>query len=106
MQQQPGQQTGTGMQQQSGMSDQDLATDVLIFEKHMGISYSTALNEASTQPFFNLISQICVETQQTQHQLFEFMKQQGWYKTSPETPATLQKNAQKAKSDMSQLPAH
>lgn len=106
MQQEMGQQSSGGTQPPSAMTDQDWATDVLILEKHLCVSYSTALNEASTQPLFNVISTICGETQKSQHQLFEFMKQQGWYKPTQETPATLQQNAQKAKTDMAQLPVH
>lgn len=99
-------QTSGGMQTPAMMTEQDWATDVLILEKHLGISYATALNEASTQPLFEILSTICKETQSQQHSLYEIMKQQGWYNPTPETPQKLQQTAQKAKSDISKLPVH
>ena len=38
MQQQTGQQSGTGMQPPSAMTDQDWATDVLILEKNWSLA--------------------------------------------------------------------
>ncbi|MDG5471730.1 spore coat protein [Jeotgalibacillus sp. ET6] len=99
-------QTGGGMQTPANMTEQDWATDVLILEKHLSVAYSTALNEASTQPLFDLISTICRETQTQQHKLYELMKQQGWYNPTPETPQALQKTAQKASADLTKLPVH
>ncbi|PPA70121.1 spore coat protein [Jeotgalibacillus proteolyticus] len=95
-----------GMKTPSSMTEQDWSTDVLILEKHMNVSYSTALNEASTQPLYDMLASICRENQNQQHKLFQMMQQQGWYTLTPETPQALQQAAQKAKSDLTKLPLH
>ncbi|KIL42669.1 spore coat protein [Jeotgalibacillus soli] len=99
-------QSNQNMTAASSMTDRDWATDVLLLLKHMNVSYSTALNEASTEPLSNQIMTFFNDTQKAQHTLFQIMQQQGWYQVKPETPAALQQTAQKAQQDQQQLPAH
>jgi len=61
------------------MSDRDFINDQLSTEKYMTASYSTALNEASHQSFYQDLSQIFTETQDCQRNLFNLMFKKGWY---------------------------
>ncbi|WP_227397181.1 spore coat protein [Jeotgalibacillus aurantiacus] len=86
------------------MTDRDWATDILILEKHLAVSYSVAANEASNQPLFQFIQSISEETARQQHTLYSLMQQQNWYKPEQETPNKIQTAAQQARTDQSQLP--
>lgn len=61
------------------MSDRDFINDQLSTEKYMTSSYSTALNEMSHQSLYQDINQICIETQESQRNLFNVMFKKGWY---------------------------
>ncbi|KIL46474.1 hypothetical protein KP77_26010 [Jeotgalibacillus alimentarius] len=92
--------------QQTTMSDKDWATDLLILEKHMTLSYSVAANEASTNQLFQFLQSLHDETGRQQHSLYSFMEQQNWYSPAQETPANIQQAASQAQTDKSQLPVH
>ncbi|AJD91965.1 hypothetical protein JMA_26480 [Jeotgalibacillus malaysiensis] len=44
------------IQQTATMSEKDWATDLLILEKHLAVSYSVASNEVSTNQLFSTFS--------------------------------------------------
>ncbi|MFB1082375.1 spore coat protein [Jeotgalibacillus sp. JSM ZJ347] len=94
------------MQQTATMSEKDWATDLLILEKHLAVSYSVASNEASTNQLFQFLQAILSETSRQQHTLYSYMEQQNWYNPAKETPVNIQNAANQAHTDKSQLPVH
>ncbi|TFE03827.1 spore coat protein [Jeotgalibacillus salarius] len=94
------------IQQHATMSEKDWATDLLILEKHLAVSYSVASNEASTNQLFQFLQSLLNETGRQQHTLYSFMAQQNWYNPAQETPVNIQAASSQAQADKSQLPVH
>lgn len=61
------------------LNDRDIINDFLATEKYMTDGYSTALNEASNQTFYQLLLDIFTETQNKQRHLYDLMFKNGWY---------------------------
>ncbi len=67
------------MQNNANLSEQDLMGDALTTEKQLINSYSTFLSEATCPNLRNELNKIITETQQLQFNLYNAMKQKGWY---------------------------
>lgn len=63
------------------LNEQDLMTDALNTEKQSITSYGSYLAEATCQELRQQINQILAENQQVQYEIYDTMKQRGWYQT-------------------------
>lgn len=61
------------------MNDLDYLNDVLESTKNLVCNYSTTLNEASNNAFYEKLKEIFNETSIIQRDLFNLMFQKGWY---------------------------
>lgn len=61
------------------MSEQELLNDALASEKQLLHAYSTYIAEASCPNLRAEMNKIITDTQQVQFELFNAMKQKGWY---------------------------
>lgn len=86
------------------MNDRDFINDLLATEKYMTDSYSTALNEASHDTFYQELLTIFNETQNAQRSLYTVMFQKGWYGFEIEASDTLQQSFQQYSRYKSQFP--
>ena len=69
------------MNQNSALSEQDILNQMLIQEKHMISSYSTFITEASCPNLRQLLTNNFEQTCEDQYQLFDCMRQKGYYQT-------------------------
>ncbi len=63
------------------LNEQELMTDALNTEKLSITSYGSYLTEATCQELRQQINQILAENQQIQYEIYDTMKQRGWYQT-------------------------
>ena len=67
------------MNQHPNLSEQDLLNDLLNQEKQMVTSYATFLTEASCHNLRKLLSSQLTQTSHDQYQVFEQMRDKGYY---------------------------
>lgn len=94
----------TPVPQTPEMNDRDYINDMLSTEKYLTHAYSTALNEASHDQFYQEILSIFTETQNAQRKIYNFMFQKGWYSLEASDPQSLQQSYQQYSGYQSQLP--
>lgn len=84
-------------------SEKDIATNLLITLKHLKSEYNTFTQEASNETLYNEIDKVyeCVSTQQ--RNVYEMMKQQGWYKMTADTAQNIEKAYTKFNDSKSEL---
>lgn len=63
------------------LTEQELMLDALNSEKQSITSYGTYLAEATCPQLRQELNQIIAENQQVQYEIFDQMKQRGWYQT-------------------------
>lgn len=61
--------------------DKDMLHDLLSTEKQALGAYSTGITESSCQKLRNTLMTNYKSAQEIQYQVFDIMKQKGWYKT-------------------------
>ncbi len=83
------------MHSNPNLNEQEIMTDALNTEKQSISSYGTYLAEATCQQLRQEINQIMSENQQVQYEIFDTMRQRGWYETKNIQMNELQKTAQK-----------
>ncbi|GGM35873.1 hypothetical protein GCM10011351_22400 [Paraliobacillus quinghaiensis] len=88
------------------MNDRDFLNDMLTTEKYMTQSYSTALNEASNQAFYQDLLAIYNETQDTQRNLYNLMFKNGWYSIEKAEQQKIQQSHQQYSGYTNQFPVH
>ncbi|KGX92836.1 hypothetical protein N781_13140 [Pontibacillus halophilus JSM 076056 = DSM 19796] len=86
------------------MNERDFMTDMLATEKYMTASYTTYLNEASSDHLYQDISQIFNESQDCQRNLYNAMFKHGWYGLDPADQQTMQQSYQQFTGYKNQLP--
>ncbi|WAA13964.1 spore coat protein [Fervidibacillus halotolerans] len=86
------------------MNDRDFINDMLATEKYLTDAYSTALNEASHQAYYQDLLNIFTETQNCQRDLFNLMFKKGWYKMDAEQNQALQQKYQQFLNYENQFP--
>ncbi|QJX63614.1 spore coat protein [Niallia circulans] len=86
------------------MNDRDFTNDMLSTEKYMTDAYSTALNEASNETFYQDLLSIFTETQNMQRELYDLMFQKGWYKLEAAEQQKIQQSYQQFKGYSKQFP--
>ncbi len=67
------------MNQHPNLSEQDLLNDLLNQEKQMVTSYATYITEASCHNLRKLLSNQLSQTSHDQYQVFEQMRDKGYY---------------------------
>lgn len=87
-----------GMNQQPapmGLSDQELAYDLLYQEKALMANISSEVVEGSHAGLRNVLNDMFMQIGQDQLQVFQHMNEQGWYQTKPAPQPELQTAKQK-----------
>lgn len=87
-----------GMNQQPapmGLSDQELAYDLLYQEKALMANISSEVVEGSHAGLRNVLNDMFMQIGQDQLQVFQIMNEQGWYQTKPAPQPELQTAKQK-----------
>lgn len=69
------------MHTQPNMSEQDLLNDLLNQEKQLMSNYSTFISEASCENLRKVLTNQFNQTCQDQYQVFDQMRQKGYYQT-------------------------
>lgn len=67
------------MNQQANLTEQDLLNDLLNQEKQLMSSYATYIQEASCQNLRKILTNQFNQTSQDQYQVFDQMRQKGYY---------------------------
>ncbi|HEX3016445.1 MAG TPA: spore coat protein [Caproicibacter sp.] len=83
----------SGNQSSSSITEKDLMNDVLASHKFITDTYNTYTNECSTPNIRDEFMRILGEEHQIQAEVFDTMKQRGWY----QTPSAEQQKVQQAK---------
>ncbi|HBN81414.1 MAG: spore coat protein [Oscillospiraceae bacterium] len=83
----------SGNQSSSSIPEKDLMNDVLSSQKFITDTYNTFTNECATPNLRDEFMRILGEEHQIQAEVFDLMKQRGWY----QTPAAEQQKVQQAK---------
>lgn len=60
-------------------NDKSIAQECLLHQKYLADSYTGMARETACDALFSDVLKICQEELQTNHQIFNFMNQQGWY---------------------------
>ena len=88
------QQRTTG-QQQTALTDQELAFDLLYQEKALMANISSEVVEGSQSGLRNVMNDMFMQMGQDQLQIFQAMNNQGWYPLKPAQPQDIQTAKQK-----------
>lgn len=78
------------MHTQPNMSEQDLMNDLLNQEKQLMSSYSTYISEASCENLRKVLINQFNQTSQDQYQVFDQMRQKGYYQGKDAQPQEVQ----------------
>ncbi len=86
------------MHHQPNLSERDLLNDLLNQEKQIMSSYATYIQEASCHNLRKLLSNQFVQTSHDQYQVFDLMREKGYYQSKDATDEEVQqvKNNYKA----------
>ncbi|MBR1606785.1 MAG: spore coat protein [Clostridia bacterium] len=88
-------QQNTGNQPMQGMTDQELAFDLLYQEKALMANISSEVVEGSQPGLRNVLNDMFMQMGQDQLQIFQVMNQKGWYQLKPAQPQDIQTAKQK-----------
>ena len=88
-------QQNSGNQPMQGMTDQELAFDLLYQEKALMANISSEVVEGSQVGLRNVLNDMFMQMGQDQLQIFQVMNQKGWYQLKPAQPQDIQTAKQK-----------
>ena len=88
-------QQNSGNQPMQGMTDQELAFDLLYQEKALMANISSEVVEGSQPGLRNVMNDMFMQMGQDQLQIFQVMNQKGWYQLKPAQPQDIQTAKQK-----------
>lgn len=91
------------MHQQPNLSEQDLLNDILNQEKQLMSSYATYIQEASCPNLRKILTNQFNQTSQDQYQVFDQMRQKGYYQTKDAGDQEVQQAKQNFKTMQSEL---
>ena len=91
------------MANNSGYSDKDIATNLLVTLKHMKAEVNTFSQEASNETLYSTVEQVYTCVSQLQREVFNMMCAQGWYKMTSDTSASISKAYTKFSNSKSEL---
>lgn len=80
-------------------TEKELMNDLIASEKQVTSAYNTGITEASCSNLRQELTKCLTETQEIQYELFNAMKQRGWYQTKQ----AQQQDVQSAKTKYQQL---
>ncbi|QUH24859.1 spore coat protein [Serpentinicella alkaliphila] len=80
-------------------SEKELMNDLIASEKQVTSAYNTGITETSCPNLRQELTKCLTETQEIQYQLFDAMKQRGWYQTKQ----AQQQDVQSAKTKYQQM---
>ncbi len=83
------------MQHQAILSEQEIMNDALASEKQIISAYGTYLPESTCENLRSEFTKIINDKQQVQLQIFDAMKQKGWYNVKNANLSDVQMAAQK-----------
>ncbi len=83
----------SGNQTSKNIPEKDMMYDVLASQKFITDTYNTFTNECATPDVRNQFMRLLDEEHQIQAEVFDVMKQRGWY----QTPAADQQKVEQAK---------
>jgi spore coat protein CotF len=69
----------------TNLTEKEIINDALATEKQLLHAYGTYIAEATCQNLRNELSKIITQTQQVQFEIFNAMKNKGWYDTKNAT---------------------
>ncbi|MBU5677996.1 spore coat protein [Alkaliphilus sp. MSJ-5] len=64
-------------------TEKELMNDLLTSEKQVTSAYNVGITEASCTNLRQHLTKCLTDTQEIQYQIFNAMKQRGWYQTKP-----------------------
>ena len=88
-------QQNPGNQPMQGMTDQELAFDLLYQKKALMANVSSEVVEGSQSGLRNVLNDMFMQMGQDQLQIFQVMNQKGWYQLKPAQPQDIQTAKQK-----------
>lgn len=91
------------MHQQPNLSEQELLNDLLNQEKQLMSSYASYIQEASCQNLRKILTNQFNQTSQDQFQVFDQMRQKGYYQTKDASDQEVQQAKQNFKTMQGQL---
>ncbi len=68
---------------QPGFTEKELLDDLLSSEKQITSAYNTGITETSCKNLRQHLTKCLTDSQEIQYQIFDAMKQRGWYQTKP-----------------------
>lgn len=83
------------MQHTAVFTEQEIMNDVLSSEKQVINAYGTFLAESTCENLRSEMSKIINDKQQIQYQIFDIMRQKGWYNVKNANMNDVQMAAQK-----------
>jgi len=83
----------------ASFSEKELMNDLIASEKQVTSAYNTGITEASCPNLRQELTKCLTETQEIQYQIFNAMKQRGWYQTKQ----AQQQDVQSAKTKYQQM---
>jgi spore coat protein CotF len=91
-----------GNQPSATLPEKDLMTDVLSSQKFITDTYNTFTNECATPDIRNGFMSILNEEHQIQAEVFDLMKQRGWYQTPAADQQKVDQTKQKYQNERAQ----
>ncbi len=91
------------MHQQPNLSEQDLLNDILNQEKQLMSSYSTYIQEASCPNLRKILTNQFNQISNDQYQIFDHMRQKGYYQTKDASDQEVQQAKQNYKTMQNEI---
>ncbi len=91
------------MTHQRSLSEKELMNDLLTSEKQVTSAYNTGITEASCNNLRQHLTNCLNDTQNIQYQIFDAMRQRGWYQIKPAQSQDVQSAKTKFTQEQSQL---
>lgn len=91
------------MNNHPNLSEKELMNDLLTSCKQVTSAYNVGITEASCQNLRQHLTNCLNDTQNTQYQIFEAMKQRGWYQIKKAQPQDVQSAKTKYNQEANQL---
>jgi len=85
------------------LSEQELMNDLLTSEKQISSAYNVGITEASCANLRQHLTSCLNDTQNIQYQIFDAMKQRGWYQIKKAQPQDVQSAKTKFNQESNQL---
>lgn len=92
-----------GNQACSEWNDQRMTDDLLSTAKHIAGEYGSLICEGSNEQLRQVLNNNMQQTIQDQYQIFDHMRQRGWYETKNAQPQDIQSAKQKFTQEKSGL---